>query len=182
MNSINRFVLLFLCLITIVSCGKKEESDGKKEVEINEPLIEDLIMTIEFKYGLEDTFKVYYSKENTTIDGSLLMEEPVYESTGYQKVNFIFPQGDFPKIIRLDVGNKQEAENIEIKSIIIKYGDKIIDKSDWVTTQNWSPNESLQYDEASKSYKIVAVNGQKTPVFISNIIIQEKLKNLLNKK
>ena len=52
----------------------------------------------------------------------------------------------------------------------------MIDNSDWINTRNWSPNESLVVDAKSPNlYKIVPVDGKKGPVFMSNIVVNEKL-------
>lgn len=164
-------ILFTLSLLTF-SCGKKQE---EKKLEP-----ETVDMTVKFKYAHEDTFKVYYTKDSKApIDGSLMMTLPVHASKDFQEVTFVFPLGDFPKVIRLDVGNNQEATNIEIKDIKIMQGDNVIDDSDWITTKNWSPNESLLSEENPNSYKIIPINGTKGPVFMSNITIQEKLEKLL---
>ncbi|WP_395052699.1 hypothetical protein [Flavobacterium sp.] len=164
-------VLLVLCFLTF-SCGSKEKKDDEVKVAENETVD----MTIKFKYDKEDIFKVYYTKaENATIDGSLMMTLPVHPSNDYQEITFVFPIGDYPKLIRLDVGSNQEAKTIEIKNIKIQQGENVIDNSDWIKTQNWSPNESLVLNEKTKNYNITAVNGTKVPVFMSNIIIKDKM-------
>ena len=170
-------ILFTLSLLTF-SCGKKENATQEEE----KPEMETVDMTVKFKYAHDDTFKVYYTKDvKAPIDGSLMMTLPVHASKDFQEVTFVFPLGDYPKVIRIDVGNNQEAMNIEIKDIKIMHGDNVIDDSDWTTTKNWSPNESLIFEEQSNSYKIVPINGIKGPVFMSNITIQEKIEKLLKK-
>jgi hypothetical protein len=166
--------LLVLCLLTF-SCGSKE---NKKE---DEKSIEETVdMTIKFKYNEEDIFKVYYTKnENAAISDSLMMTLPVHPSEKEQEMTFIFPVGDYPKLIRLDVGSNQKAESIEIKSIKISQGENVIDNSDWITTNNWSPNESLVLNDKSKDFKIVPINGVKVPVLMSNVIIKDKMDKYL---
>jgi|LakMenEpi03Aug12_release.lakeMendotaPanAssembly.Ray.scaffolds.fasta_scaffold568505_2 hypothetical protein len=161
--------LLFLTF----SCGKNEkDKEDEKKTETNP-----VELTIEHKYLLNDTFKIYYSKDiNAPIDGTNEMTTQVVGTDGFQKTTFVFPIGDYPRVIRLDVGNNQEAESIEIKSIQITHGDVVIDNSDWVNTINWSPNNSLVVDTKFPNvYKIVPLDGKKGPVFMSNIIVNEKL-------
>lgn len=165
-------VLVGLLFLTF-SCGKSEkENEDQKKPETNP-----VELTIEHKYFLNDTFKIYYSKDiNAPIDGTTEMTTQVMGTDGFQKTTFVLPIGDYPKVIRLDVGNNQDAESIEIKSIQITHGDAIIDNSDWITTTNWSPNNSLIVDAKSPNiYKIVPVDGKKGPVFMSNIVVNEKL-------
>lgn len=165
-------VLVGLLFLTF-SCGKSEkENEDQKKPETNP-----VELTIEHKYLLNDTFKIYYSKDiNAPIDGTFEMTTQVIGTDGFQKTTFVLPIGDYPKVIRLDVGNNQDAESIEIKGIQITHGDAIIDNSDWVTTTNWSPNTSLVVDPKSPNiYKIVPVDGKKGPVFMSNIVVNEKL-------
>ena len=172
------FIITFLTFsVFLFSCGKKEKSkDDKKK-----PELETVDMTVKFKYAYEDTFKVYYTKDSKSpIDGSLMMTLPVHPNKDFQELTFVFPLGDYPKVIRLDVGNKQEAQDIEIQSIKITQGDKTLDDSDWVTTKNWSPNESLVLDKKTNIYKIVSVNGSKGPVFMSNVVMTEKLEKYFN--
>ncbi|WP_396160843.1 hypothetical protein [Flavobacterium sp.] len=166
----NKILFLFVGLLFVVSCGKEEKQENsniKNPVEI----------TIEHKYSLNDTFKVFYSKDiNAPIDGTSEMTTQVIGTDGFQKTTFVLPIGDYPKVIRLDVGNNQDAESIEIKGIQITHGDAIIDNSDWITTTNWAPNNSLVVDTKSPNmYKIVPVDGKKGPVFMSNIVVNEKL-------
>jgi hypothetical protein len=178
MKNIIPALLIALSILT-VSCGQKERHSNDGKVAETETVD----ISIEFKYAFDDTFKLYYSKDiKSPIDGSLMMTQPVHASKNFEKVTFTFPLGDYPRVIRLDVGNKQEAEVIEIKSIKITHGSNVLDESDWITTKNWSPNESLILDEKTNSYKIVPVNGVKGPVFMSNIVVQEKLNNYFRNK
>ncbi len=173
--------VLLTFLLVFISCGKDEkekETDDKSDSKNFE-------LTIKYKYNLNDTFKVFYSKDkNAPIDGSLEIAMQVFGADDFQETTFVFPTNDFPKVIRLDVGNNQDAESIEIKNIKLTHGDVIIDNSDFVNTMNWSSNESLVVDEKNKGlYKIVAQKGNKSPVFISNVVINEKLeKQFTNNK
>ncbi|MEL1246964.1 hypothetical protein [Flavobacterium helocola] len=168
------FIPSLVCLLFLTfSCGKSEKDNEDQ----NKPETNPVELTIEHKYLLNDTFKIFYSKDiNTPIDGSTEMTTQVIGTDGFQKTTFVLPIGDYPKVIRLDVGNNQDAESIEIKGIQITHGDAIIDNSDWITTTNWSPNTSLVVDTKSPNiYKIVPVDGKKGPVFMSNIVVNEKL-------
>jgi len=170
---------LVLSLI-FFSCGQK---DKKEDVSSEKEITESIDMIVEYKYDKDDVFKVYYNTvTNTPMDGSLLLTNEVHPSSEFQTTTFSFPVGVCPKGIRLDVGNKQDAESITIKSIKIVQGDNVIDFSNWIDTINWSPNECLVYDKDAKVYKIVASNGLKSPVFMSNVIINEKLAKWFDNK
>ncbi len=173
--------IVFLIAFSVLnfSCGNKEKKIDEDLVPVNETID----MTVKFIYDKEDVFKVYYTKtENANIDGSLLLTLPVHASKNEQEITFVFPIGDEPKLIRLDVGSNQEAEFIQIKNITISHGDNIIDNSDWITNTNWSPNESLIFDANNKIYKILTIKGVKSPVLMSNSILQEKIANYFKKK
>ncbi len=165
--------VLLSFLLVFISCGKDEknkENDKKSESNTVE-------LTVEYKYALNDTFKIFYTKDkNAPIDGSLEIAAQVFGAEDFQETTFVFPVGDFPKVIRLDLGNNQAAESIEIKNIKLTLGDVILDNSDFINTMNWSSNESLIVDEKNKGlYKIIAVQGKKSPILISNVVINEKL-------
>lgn len=165
--------------VFLFSCGKKEKSNDSE----TKPELETLDMTIKFKYDHEDTFKVYYTKNSKApIDGSLMMSLPVHPSKDFQELTFFFPVGENPKVIRLDVGSNQDAQSIEIKNIKITQGDIIIDNSDWISATNWSPNEFLVLDDKTKIYNIVPIKGIKSPVFMSNVVMTEKLEKHYNIK
>ena len=160
----NQIPVLLTFLLVFISCGKDEkekETDEKSDSKNFE-------LTIKYKYNLNDTFKVFYSKDkNAPIDGSLEIAMQVFGADDFQETTFVFPTNDFPKVIRLDVGNNQDAESIEIKNIKLTHGDVIIDNSDFVNTMNWSSNESLVVDEKNKGlYKIVAQKVFSTCPFI----------------
>jgi hypothetical protein len=167
---------VFLSLLILTSCGKEK----KETVEKATP--KKVELTVKAKYKFNDTFKIFYSEAiNAPVD--IEMNVPVMEDGDFQDIVFTFPIGVYPKSIRLDVGNNQDADIIEIKNIIITHGDYIIDNSDWVNTINWSPNESLLVDAKSPNlYKIVTVNGVKSPVFMSNIVVNEKMNNYFKDK
>ncbi len=171
--------VLVLSLI-FFSCGQKEK---KEDVVSEKENTETIDLVIEYKYDRADVFKVYYNKiSNTPIDGSLMMTQNVQPSNDFQTTTFSFPQGVCPKGIRLDVGIQQDAEYIEIKSIKLVQGSNVIDNSDWINTINWSANECLVYEKENKRFKIVASNGLKSPVFMSNIVINEKLSKYFENK
>jgi hypothetical protein len=177
------FFILFLSIAFLTSCGK--EKTNKETDTTADFKTKNVDLTIEFKYAVEDEFKMYYTKyPNAPIDGSLLLTKKIMGSPDFQKVTFSFPHGDFPRVIRLDTGNNQESSSIEIKSITIMHGDNIIDKSDWVKTVNWSPNESLIQDENNPNlYKIVENNAKvKSPIFMSNVVLIEALNKYFKDK
>ncbi len=172
--------VLLTFLLVFISCGKEKETAKEEEKPESEPVE----MMVEYKYNFKDTFKVYYSTDSKkAIDGSLMLTMPIEATNEFQKTTFIFPLGEFPRIIRFDCGNNQEADKIEIKNISITHGDNVLDNSDWVTTTNWSPNQSLKVDEKlPNTYAIVPVDGVKGPVFMSNVVAQEKLDKYFNAK
>lgn len=170
------FIPVFITLLLLTSCGKEK----KETIEKTNP--EEVELIVRLKYKFNDTFKIFYSKDiNTPVN--IEMNVPVMASDDFQDVVFTFPIGEYPKAIRLDVGNNQDADIIEIKNIIITHGDYVIDNSDWVDTINWSPNGSLLVDTNSPNlYKIVPINGVKGPVFMSNIVVNEKMNNYFKDK
>lgn len=167
---------VFLSLLVLTSCGKEKEETVEKAAP------KEVELTVKVKYTFNDTFKVFYSKNiNAPVD--IEMNVPVMASEDFQDVVFTFPMGEYPKAIRLDVGNNQEADLIEVKNITITHGDYVIDNSDWINIINWSPNESLIVDAKSPNlYKIVPVNGVKGPVFMSNIVVNEKMNSYFKNK
>lgn len=176
-----KLILLLTIIVTsifVISC-----KDEKKKEEVKEVSNATVDMKVIFKYNEVDTFKVYYTKsKDANIDGSLMMTLPVNPSTADQELTFVFPVGDVPQLIRLDVGSNKNAKAIEIKNIKVSYDNEVIDNSDWITTVNWSPNENLVYDEKTKIHKIVAVNGIQSPVFMSNIILKDKIQKYFTDK
>ncbi|WP_438964937.1 hypothetical protein [Flavobacterium sp.] len=169
--------LLLLSFSTfILACGKENPN---KEEKNNSTTLENVELLIEFNYNTPDKFIVYYSTDlNEEIDGSKMIEKKVFGGNYMQKLNFNFPNGDLPKVIRLDVGKNQKAENIIIKNISIKYNNKIINGDDGLFIANWDCNKSIIFDEENLKYNIVPFEGKKDPVLISNVNLTEELLKL----
>lgn len=136
-------------------------------------------LIIELKTEHNNKFRVYYSKRPyQDIDGQNFIDKYVYSSTIMQKITYDFPEDIVPYKIRFDVGENQNIENIIIKNISVSYDNKVINGDDCMFMNYWSPNECLIFDNLNYYYKIVPSNGKKTPVFMSNIILEEKIKTL----
>jgi hypothetical protein len=160
------FLLLNLLSTSCLNKGENSENQSYLQAEL----------ILEMIYPYPDKFLVYYTTDiNAVIDGSTVIEKKVYGTNEMQKIVFKFPKGDFPRIIRLDVGKNQKAERIIIKNISIRYGEKNIDGDDGEFMKSWSPNNCLIYNEENFGYEIVPNEGKKEPVFMSNIKIQEEL-------
>ncbi len=168
-----------LMITVLLSCGKDKSNETDKI-----PTKEVVEMIVEHKYNFNDTFKVFYTTDSKKpIDGSAVIEMPVEATDSFQKTTFIFPAGEYPEVIRFDCGNNKDADFIEIKSIKIICRNDVLDYSDWGKTVNWTPSESLKSEkEKPNLFKIVAVNGVKGPLFMSNIIIQEKIEKYFSNK
>lgn len=165
---------LAIFLFSFSSCTNKDKKINSTEIDKKTDVQAELI--VEMIYPYADKFLVFYTTDiNADIDGSKVIEKMVFGTQNMQKIVFKFPKGDFPQLIRLDVGKNQNAQNITIKNISIKYGDKIIDGDDGVFMLNWSPNNCLSFNKETLSYNIIPNNGVKDPVFMSNTVIQEEL-------
>lgn len=170
------FILLSLIAISCGSENKREKNQDNSEVQSKQ-----VEMIVEFKSPANDKFNVFYTvAPNVEITGQYLMSKMTYGSTDFQKVIFKFPVGVVPYKIRLDVGVNQSVENLTIKNISLKYKDKVIDGDNGEFMKFWSPNTSLVYDEQNYIYKIVPVNGVKSPVFMANIDLEKKLMQFRN--
>jgi len=173
------FLALALIALLISSCGSKEKDQSEENSSDNgNGKIAELI--VEFKSTSNDKFKVYYSKDaNSEIGGELFIDKYTYGSNEMQKVVFKFPEGEYPYKIRLDVGVNQKVENLTIKNITFKYGDKTIEGDEGEFMKYWSPNECIKFDEVNFVYNLVpSANGIKSPVFMANIDFQKKLRSL----
>lgn len=173
------FLSLVVIALVISSCGSKEKDQSEENASGNgtEKIGE---LVVEFKTTSNDKFKVYYSKDaNSEIGGELFIDKYIYGSAEMQKIVFKFPEGEYPYKIRLDVGVNQKVENLTIKNITFKYGDKSIEGDEGEFMKYWSPNECIKYDDVNFVYNLVpSANGIKSPVFMANIDFQKKLRSL----
>ena len=172
--------LIFWCLAMIIvltiSCGKSDEKESSDKSTNSKKQFE---LILEFKTPVNDKFKIFYTVvPNVEITGDHMIEKYIYGNAEMQKVTFKFPNGDLPHKIRLDVGLNQNVNNITIKNISLLYGDKIINGDEGEYMKYWSPNDCIKYDETNFVYTLIATNGMKTPVFIANVELQKKLRNL----
>ena len=169
----NRFLLTALLTFFFYSCDS-----SKKEVKSTETnsTSDDVTLTIEAKFLLNDKFQIYYTKEpNVELSGEFFFDKYVYGSDQMQKVTFKFPKGVIPYKIRLDLGENNEQKNMSIKNIFISYKDNLINGDDGEFMSSWTPNESLIYNNKQFLYDIVLINGLHDPLLISNVNIEKKL-------
>ncbi|WP_177730883.1 hypothetical protein [Flavobacterium inviolabile] len=174
MKSLIKYFFLLTTLF-LVSCG----SETKKESEnaVSETKSKQVELTVEFKSPVNDRFKVFYTVvPNVEITGEYMMTKYTYGSNDMQKIVFTFPVGALPYKLRLDVGENQSVDNITIKNISLDYKDIHIDGDNGEFMNQWSPNESLKYDDQNFVYNLIPVNGKKGPVFIANIELEKKLR------
>lgn len=164
-----KYTFLYLFLVTVfISCNSTE----KQEKDVFK-------LKMEFKSPLNDKFKIYYTiLPYKDIDGQYFIDKYTYGSAQFQKIEFEFPKDVVPYKIRLDVGENQNIENLIIKNISVSYNNNIINGDEGLFMNYWSPNECLQYDKENFIYKIIPSNGKKSPVFMSNITLEEEIKSL----
>lgn len=167
--------LFLLTTLFLVSCGS--ETKKNNESEVSEAKNDQVELTVEFKSPVNDRFKVFYTiVPNVEITGEHMMTKYTYGSDEMQKIVFTFPTGALPYKLRLDVGENQSVNNITIKNVSLDYKDIHIDGDNGEFMNQWSPNESLKFDDQNFVYNLIPVNGKKEPVFIANIELEKKLR------
>ncbi|MBL7867728.1 MAG: hypothetical protein JNM71_06885 [Flavobacterium lindanitolerans] len=177
----NKFLKSSFILLSLIAFSCNSDSKKGKEPEASKTESDQVELIVEFKSPVNDKFNVFYTvAPNVEITGEHLMSRMTYGDNTFQKVVFKFPDSVVPYKIRLDVGGNQSVENLTIKNISLKYKDKVIDGDNGEFMKLWSPNSSLVYDEQNYVYKIVAVNGLKSPVFMANVELEKRLKKFRN--
>lgn len=158
--------ILFLIMIVILSSC--EEKDNQYQ------------LNIEFRSTFNNKFRIYYStRPYQDIDGQNFIDKYIYGSDDMQKVTFLFPKEIVPYKIRFDVGENQEVENIIIKNISVCYNGNCIDGNEGKYMNYWSPNECLKYNDKKYYYEVLKNKDSiKTPVFMSNINLENEIKTL----
>jgi hypothetical protein len=169
----NKILLSALLTFTFLSCDSTKKDSASTETDST---TEEVTLTIEAKFLLNDKFQIYYTKEpNVELSGENFFDKYVYGSDQMQKVTFKFPKGVIPCKIRLDLGENNDQKNISIKNILINYKGNVINGDDGEFMTLWTPNESLVYNNSQFLYDIVLINGLHDPLLISNVNVEKKL-------
>lgn len=171
--SLLQYLTIFILLI---SCGS-ENQEKKQEKTAKENNLVELI--VEFKSAFNDKFEVYYTVEpNEQIKGDYKLVCNTYGSDQMQRLVFQFPSGELPYKLRLDVGENPSANNITIKNVSVKYGDKLIDGDNGQFADYFNLYEGIKYNTDSFIYEFVPVNGKKDPFIFSNEYLDSRLLDL----
>lgn len=170
-----RNTIIFTSLISflLISCNLTQKEDAAVEKKSTS---DDVTLTLEAKFLLNDKFQIYYTKEpNVELNGDNLLNKYVYGSDQMQKVVFKFPKGIIPYKIRLDLGENVGQKNISVKNISINYKDNEINGDDGEFMKSWTTNASLVYDNNKFIYNIELINGLHDPLLITNVNLEKKL-------
>ena len=115
-----KFFTLLLSVILFSCTGdkKKESLDLTNQVEKEDTFN----VTLDVVVKKEDVLHMYYTTESATNFGDKApISIGVKGSEASQKVVFQIPEVDLPKVLRFDVGNNLDQDEIVIKSITLEY-------------------------------------------------------------
>ncbi|WP_396160845.1 hypothetical protein [Flavobacterium sp.] len=136
-------------------------------------------LEIDYINPLNDKIKIYYTTiPGKEIDGSNFIDLYTYGNPKLQKLIIDFPEKITPYLIRLDISENQQLDHLIIKNISLKYGEKKINGDNGIFMNYWSPNESLVLKNNQYEIIISPVTKKKSPLFISNIHLTEKIKKI----
>jgi hypothetical protein len=179
------YMKLFLRIISIltisVNLSCKNNNSTEKPIDVQEviDIPNQLVINFNFKTNKSDLFKI--SMRNIQVDEfqkkAIEISEEVIPSTNYDAISAKFDDGNFSKDLIINLGNKEE-KSVEIKNIIISYGDNqisLISPSD--LNKNLVFNRFIQRDSLSKNLKTKRIDGRLNPV----ISIKKSTINLLQK-
>ena len=115
-----KFFTLLLSVI-LLSCNgdkKKESLDLTNQVEKEDTFN----VTLDVVVKKEDVLHMYYTTDTATNFGDKApISIGVKGSEASQKVVFQIPEVDLPKVLRFDVGNNLDQDEIIINSITLEY-------------------------------------------------------------
>lgn len=164
-----RFILL-LCLTTIFFTGCKNEKSEKSidELPQQEEVATTFNVTLDVIVKKDDNFQVYY---NT---GSGINEEEsvwsaVKGSETPQKIMFKLPEGVIPTSIRIDLGVKDDQEDLTLNSVEMDYLGKKFSTQGAEIAKYFYPLAPSELDFATGIVKAKVKNGKRMePAFYSN--------------
>ncbi|WP_438964938.1 hypothetical protein [Flavobacterium sp.] len=168
-NRLKKIIVYISGIIICVSIFNYFDTNNKFQLEI------------EYLNKYNDKVRIYYTKvPGKEIDGSNYIDLYVYGKPNYQKLTINFPEFITPYNIRLDISENQKIEKLSIKNISLKYGNSLIDGDNGLYMNYWSLNESIIYNNENYYHDVIVspVVGKKIPILISNIILNEKIKNI----
>lgn len=139
-------ILLFLALVLFSCENRTDKPKQQKEIVQNEE-IKELIVEMHFKTNKEDTFK--FLMNNIKVDDfqtkNIQVLEKVSPSTELDNMSFNF-ENNKPNSFVINLGNKNLKE-VEVKSVIVKYGDNIVEINKSNFKKHIVPNKFIDINE-----------------------------------
>lgn len=115
---LNKFVLLLVVALSVISCKNETTTETKKEEAVMPT--NSFKVTVNVVVKKDDDFCLLYTQ-----DGTINFKDGVWKgvkgSNNEQAVEFFLPEDVYPTQLRLDLGRNKEQEDIEIKSVKFDY-------------------------------------------------------------
>lgn len=160
---------MILALATaLIACeNNTKEKEAKKEfTSKTEKVKKELLVKMNFKTNKEDVFKVMIN--NIVIDEfqnkNILIFETVSPTSNFDQITARFDSNNISNQILINIGNN-EVKKLEIKSIMVSYGNKRIDiKTPEDMDKYLTFNKFIDRDSTSTILKTKTVDGRHNPL------------------
>lgn len=173
-------ILLGLLMLFILTSCKKEadkvEGD-KNQVELKETFD----VTFNLVVAKEDTFKLYYTEdESLNFGDDRAVSCVVKGSTTPQDLIFKLPPDVLPVNVRLDFGDNVDQGDVIVNSMKFKYlkntYEKVFGPSEEITHYFYPLEAQIKIDNATKTVKLLKPKGQiHDPLMWSNQLLSEEI-------
>lgn len=134
---------------------------------------------IEGLFQKNDKLEVYYLIEGKDWNNDNSVSQTIYASNKMQKITLDLPKDVEPKNLRVDLGVNPSQTYVTIKNISIKFKDKVLDGSNEIFIDWFTPNEFVTWDMNYYGYKLSPVNGSYDPYLMGNDLLIDKMVNEL---
>lgn len=168
-------------LILFSSCkGDKTESTDKVQTPTNIPFT----ITVKAIVEKDDVFQIFYNEDGAeAFPPEQAVTIDVKGKPEAQDLVFILPSDAAPMSLRFDIGANKDLKQVVFKELRINYLDKSFTAQGAQFFKYFYPNAQVEFDVASSTAKINAIEGQPyDPIIGATMDLKAEILKLYSKK
>lgn len=181
MSKFKSIIVLVILLLSVKACKPENQSDKKdlsdsksKAQELNDKDIFEL--EIKYKISKDDVFQVFYTNsDQENFSPKKTLRNKVSGSRDYTTVSFKLPKGEFPRKIRIDLGENKKQNRIAVENIQFRYNGKEINIEKELLPHFFVTNKFLDYNSSKGVFRSSIVNDRYDPFIISSALLIKKI-------
>jgi len=169
--------LLFINLVLLtlfISCKNKEEVAPVEEVKANT-----FDVTVDLKIEKNDELILFYKDPSIAyFDDKNTVYFGVKGNAAPQSVTFSIPEGVLPNDIRLDISSNKDQSPVVLNSVTLSFEGRIFKIEQKDILKYFTPNEFIQYDEATGTVNFVKKGENFDPYFLTKEVIYPEIEKV----